>query len=826
MRNKLLILIILLAIAIVGAKVLAEEFGSTIEQLPAFYYDGTNIVTNVDGDDLNMPSGDITTTGTGTFGTLSTTGNLTVTGSGTFNSINAADITATSTFIIEGTVEDQFDLNANKMCFDADDDTCIQAADDDILNLTIADVSGSILLTTTSFNFDSGVLVVDRSNDRVGIGTSAPAAELQVVGVLAFGGPGGGSLKVINHNGDTSVLKNLITYDWTSGPSNWSRMYIGDGGNDYIEITENYGFIVNDATNGETFRVEADGDVGIGTSSPGTRLDVTVDDATTNAVTDVVTIEHTTSGTSAANIGVGLCFDVEDLGGTEQQASLDVVVTDETDGAEFSDMVFSQNTGGAIKETLRLNAGEGATAADTLEFTSNTDETDGIVDSLVFKLDSTGTGATGIGMGMSFQMDDAGGLEEQASIDIILDDATNGSEDATMAFNINQAGSITEIMRLDGTSGLVGIGTTGPDRKLDILDATNPQLRLTHTDGSVYTDFQTDSNGDLTITPSGGDVDISGILDTTTLSVNNGTFTFPTVDGTASQFLQTDGSGNLSWATASGSGDVTGVGDCADGDCLDGSADGGTYIRIYDGDSNYLELNPGNITADRSIAFRDAAGTVLLSGDTLTGDITATFDTDGSTATALANDTVAVAEFLASQDWGDMSTAADGTVSLNTNVVQLNELDVSDVSDDIAGDIAEGELADSIVVSADIKDDDITHADIADADQATTMCIYIEDPTAADDLQSIWMNRTANAFTITEISCESDQTIDFDFQIDDGSPADVSGTDLQCAAGEAEDTSLGGDTELAADEELDLIVTSVANTPTWALLCWTGNWKD
>lgn len=53
------------------------------------------------------------------------------------------------------------------------------------------------------------------------------------------------------------------------------------------------------------------------------------------------------------------------------------------------------------------------------------------------------------------------------------------------------------------TNGNVGINTTGPDRKLDILDAVNPQLRLTQTDGTVYADFHVDSNGDLVIAMDG-----------------------------------------------------------------------------------------------------------------------------------------------------------------------------------------------------------------------------------------------------------------------------------------------------------------------------------
>ena len=47
--------------------------------------------------------------------------------------------------------------------------------------------------------------------------------------------------------------------------------------------------------------------------------------------------------------------------------------------------------------------------------------------------------------------------------------------------------------------GDVGIGTMSPDKKLEILDATDAQLRLTHTDASLHTDFQTIAGGDLVV---------------------------------------------------------------------------------------------------------------------------------------------------------------------------------------------------------------------------------------------------------------------------------------------------------------------------------------
>ncbi len=55
----------------------------------------------------------------------------------------------------------------------------------------------------------------------------------------------------------------------------------------------------------------------------------------------------------------------------------------------------------------------------------------------------------------------------------------------------------------DNSTNRLGIGTTGPDRKLDILDASNPQLRLTQADGTVYSDFQMNSGGDLVMSVDG-----------------------------------------------------------------------------------------------------------------------------------------------------------------------------------------------------------------------------------------------------------------------------------------------------------------------------------
>ena len=103
-------------------------------------------------------------------------------------------------------------------------------------------------------------------------------------------------------------------------------------------------------------------------------------------------------------------------------------------------------------------------------------------------------------------------------------------------------------------------------------------------------------------------------------------------------------------------------------------------------------------------------------------------------------------------------------------------------------------------------------------------CLYIEDPVAADDLKSLFHFR--KAATITGMWCESDQTVNMDLQLDDGTPADINGTDLVCDTTPADDTSLGGDTGAGAGERLDLAITSVSGTPTWVSICFNFTYDD
>ena len=83
-------------------------------------------------------------------------------------------------------------------------------------------------------------------------------------------------------------------------------------------------------------------------------ITATVSDAATTTVTDVLKLIHNTSGTPDAGLGTGLQFQIEDLGGSEEQASIDVAFRTVTEGSEDADMIIKLNSGGGMAEVVRF----------------------------------------------------------------------------------------------------------------------------------------------------------------------------------------------------------------------------------------------------------------------------------------------------------------------------------------------------------------------------------------------------------------------------------------------------------------------------------------
>lgn len=93
-----------------------------------------------------------------------------------------------------------------------------------------------------------------------------------------------------------------------------------------------------------------------GTATPDRRLHSEVDDATNNAVTQLLRLTHTTSGSPSAGIGAGLEFEVETgASNNEIGATIEAITTDVTGASEDFDLSFKVMAGGATAaEKLRV----------------------------------------------------------------------------------------------------------------------------------------------------------------------------------------------------------------------------------------------------------------------------------------------------------------------------------------------------------------------------------------------------------------------------------------------------------------------------------------
>jgi hypothetical protein len=85
-------------------------------------------------------------------------------------------------------------------------------------------------------------------------------------------------------------------------------------------------------------------------------------------------------------------------------------------------------------------------------------------------------------------------------------------------------------------------------------------------------------------------------------------------------------------------------------------------------DANETSFAITDPTADRTVTFPDSTGTVLLSGHTFTGDVTATLDTDGSTALTVASGSIGATELEATtvsagSYYGAITVDADGRIT-------------------------------------------------------------------------------------------------------------------------------------------------------------------
>lgn len=173
----------------------------------------------------------------------------------------------------------------------------------------------------------------------------------------------------------------------------------------------------------------------------------------------------------------------------EPQVYIDTFIDDDT-------MAVASATSLATSESIKAYVdagGDGSLNGDTLAVNTST---------LVANLAGY-TGQVGIGTATPASPNGNATCLEIAgtSVGLVLDSTNGGAGNWEIQHNGGDLKFQREAVNAAtfDTNGNLGLGTTGPDRKLDILDDTNPQLRLTQADGSKFVDLKADASGRLNV---------------------------------------------------------------------------------------------------------------------------------------------------------------------------------------------------------------------------------------------------------------------------------------------------------------------------------------
>jgi hypothetical protein len=160
-------------------------------------------------------------------------------------------------------------------------------------------------------------------------------------------------------------------------------------------------------------------------------------------------------------------------------------------------------------------------------------------------------------------------------------------------------------------------------------------------------------------------------------------------DGT---YLKSNGASAIpTFDTPAGAGDVALVGDCISGDCLDGTSDGGSFVRIYDGNSNYGEFQVPDISADITYTFPAATSTILatdgvgtsltaLDGENIQDDTIDDDSIDFGTGTAVDYDDITTGTIT-----GAIDMLTTGTIRGQVHIVTTSITTDSPSADEMRG---------------------------------------------------------------------------------------------------------------------------------------------
>jgi hypothetical protein len=450
--------------------------------------------------------------------------------------------------------------------------------------------AGSVVFAGASgvYSQDNANLFWDDTNNRLGIGTATPAVKLDVVGAGVFKLDGSGSTTPLILRNNNTASTQLVKLGFDSNGAVKASINAAVYGNDYMTF--------NVGSDTERMRISSAGYVGIGTTSPAIKLQVSdVDQAT-------------------ARIGV------QNVNGQNYQ------LVAGNPGASNTGFAIFDATASATRMYLDSSGNFGIGTASPSSF-------GGTLDFVV----GTGSGSPAMTL--------YGGNATFSSLNFA--DGTVGNETyrgfleynhATDALNIGTAAS--ERMRIT-SAGLVGIGTASPTAKLTVNDANGIPVRIGDISAApvsqtaVYVGVSTSAlsggNGDLVLIPRTSDarsvlfytgngtaaermrIDSAGLVGIGTATPN----TKLAVEGSACEISINDTAGTIAGLRFRTSGSTKGV----------IQADSTSNLRFSSGTTEAMRINSsGNVgIGTSSPAYKlDVSGTFRTTGIAYLGDATTT----------------------------------------------------------------------------------------------------------------------------------------------------------------------------------------------------------
>jgi len=266
-------------------------------------------------------------------------------------------------------------------------------------------------------------------------------ASLGVAGTPGAAGGAGGIVAVVGGLGDTNGAGGAITVIGGGGAGT------GAGG-----ATTLKGGDSGTGSTGNGGAATVQGGAATSTAGAGGAVAVTGGLGTTTGAGGAITITAGAGGTTGDGGAITITSGAS--GGASDTAGLVAIDTgSKTGGTDASITIGGTNA-------LGVNIGR-ATKTTTITGLGIIAETDTATNSVtdVLTLNHTGgTPAAGLGTGISFGIEDAGGLEEQGSIDFSLATATNLAEDCDFILSLNLNGTITQAFKIDSINQKAVIG--------------------------------------------------------------------------------------------------------------------------------------------------------------------------------------------------------------------------------------------------------------------------------------------------------------------------------------------------------------------------------